>query len=61
MNNQLLTVREVLRRLQISRPTLHAITKEGKIKAVKIKSAVRYQESDVQEFIENAIKEFQKN
>lgn len=54
---QLLTIKEVMRRLQISRVTLYNLTKDGKIKSVKIGAAVRYQESDIEDFITEAKKE----
>jgi excisionase family DNA binding protein len=57
MNKQLLTVKDVMKILRISRPVLHNLTKEGKISMVRVGGSVRYQESDVQEFIERMRKE----
>jgi excisionase family DNA binding protein len=53
MEDKLLTVKDVMKKLQISRQTLYNHTKEGKIKSVKIGSLVRYEESEVSRFIQS--------
>jgi len=55
--DRLLKIEEVMERLQISRQTLWAWNKVGKLLAVKLGKAVRYRETDVERIIRNGVHE----
>lgn len=50
----LLTIRQCAAMLQICEKTLWALTRDGKLPAVRIGRAVRYDVADVRRFIESA-------
>jgi excisionase family DNA binding protein len=47
-----MTMNEVAQSLSINRITVHRLIKSGKLKAIKVNSAVRISEGSFQEFIE---------
>lgn len=51
---QLLTIKEVMHRLQVSRVTIYSLRKEGKISAVIVGGTVRFTESEVARFIKES-------
>lgn len=51
INIQLLTTKEVMEKLQISRPTLYQLRKQGKINAVAFGDSVRFTENEIARFI----------
>ncbi len=57
-NTQLLTDKEVVKRLQISRKTLYTLRKNGKIAGLLVGRQLRFTESEVARFI-NESKETQ--
>jgi excisionase family DNA binding protein len=52
MDSGLLTVDDALKYLKISRPTLYALIKEGKIQTVKIGKRTLFDPEDVKKFVE---------
>jgi excisionase family DNA binding protein len=46
--DELLTVKEVMAALKVSRPTIYAMRERGDLEAVKIGKAVRFRRSDVE-------------
>jgi excisionase family DNA binding protein len=51
MTDKLLTLAEVMAVLSVSRPTVYRLIERGELKAVKIGTALRFRDSDVQAFI----------
>jgi excisionase family DNA binding protein len=47
----LLTVKEVMDILRVSRQTLHAMRKRGEVEAVKIGKSVRFRKGDIERLI----------
>jgi excisionase family DNA binding protein len=54
MESILLTVQDVMNRLQIGRKTLYSLTKSGKVKSVKIGGSVRYEPEEIDRFIKES-------
>jgi len=50
----LLTVRQTAERLQVCSKTLWSLTRDGKLPAVHIGRAVRYDVADIRRFVESA-------
>ena len=59
MESQLLTVKDVMKRLQISRPFLHQLTRSGQIKSIKVGSLVRYTEEALAAYIQESQREIE--
>ncbi len=53
----MMTVKQVLEFLNISRSTLHRITKQGFLPAYKLGKALRYKREEVDEFLRKQQKE----
>ena len=49
---ELLTVKEVMAVLKVSRPTIYAIRERGDLEAVKIGKSVRFRKSDVEKLMQ---------
>lgn len=50
-NDLILTVKDVMTYLKISRQTLHELTKSGQIPSYKVGKAVRYRKDEIDEFL----------
>ena len=53
MNNKLLTIKDVQDRLNVSRQTVYNLTTRGKLKYIRIGRAVRFEQSEIENFIAN--------
>lgn len=53
MSDKLLTVKDVIDKLRVSRQTLYQLTRNGKIASVNIGRSVRYKESEINKFIKS--------
>ncbi len=51
MEKRLLTVKEVCEYLNVSKPTVYRLIKEGKLKPIKIGKATRFEKEDIDKFI----------
>jgi len=49
---RMLTVKQVMEILNVSRITIHRAVKRGELKAYKFGAALRFKESDIKAFIE---------
>ncbi len=52
IDKKLLTIKEVCEYLNVSKPTIYRLIKEGKLKPIKIGRATRFDKEDIDKFIE---------
>lgn len=57
MEKRLLTVKEVCEYLNISKPTVYRLIKEGKLKPIKIGKSTRFEKEDIDKLIEELKKQ----
>lgn len=48
-----LTIEETAKVLKITKPTLHALRKAGKVTAYRINNRIRYNRKEIQQFVQN--------
>jgi excisionase family DNA binding protein len=54
-SSPLLTVKDVMERLKISRKTLYNLRNAGKISAVLVNDSVRFTEQEIERFIKDSL------
>ena len=50
----MLTANEVAERLRVSKQTITVLVRKGELKAVRVGNLLRFEESDIEEFIDRA-------